>query len=50
MPDHSVRLILPEHGQSNCDYVMIGRRDETAKRNFDTLQADLVEALQKIHQ
>ncbi|MEO1537668.1 MAG: ribonuclease P protein component [Pseudomonadota bacterium] len=43
------RLTLPEHGRDGFDYVLIGRRDETARRDFATLQADLRNALSKVH-
>ncbi len=42
-------LVLPTLGQPGWDYVLIGRRDETASRDFTTLQADLKYALRKIH-
>ena len=43
------RLVLPEHGHEGFDYVLIGRRDVTAKRNLDNMQADLTSALKKAH-
>ena len=43
------RLTLPEHGRDGFDYVLIGRREETAKRPFAMMQADLVGALAKAH-
>ena len=43
------RLLLPEHGKSGWDYVLIGRADATAQRPFDQLQADLLYALKKLH-
>lgn len=43
------RMILPEHGQAGWDYVLIGRANDTAQRPFDQLQADLIQALKKIH-
>jgi ribonuclease P protein component len=43
------RLVLPDHGHDTCDYVLIGRRDETAQRNFETLKADLIDAVHRIH-
>lgn len=43
------RLTLPEHGRDGFDYVLIGRRDETAKRDFAMMRADLVDALAKAH-
>ena len=43
------RLVIPEHGQDGTDYVLIGRRDSTATRDFEALKADLTEALSKAH-
>ena len=43
------RLALATHGQDGFDYVLIGRRDVTATRDFAQMQADLFEALQKAH-
>lgn len=43
------RLVLAEHGHSDCDYVLIGRRDETASRDFETLRSDLLDAVRTIH-
>ena len=43
------RLTLPEFGQDGFDYVLIGRRDLTAARDFAELQADLRNALAKAH-
>ncbi|MCP4821270.1 MAG: ribonuclease P protein component [Shimia sp.] len=43
------RLVLPEFGKPGWDYVLIGRRDETAARDFVTLQHDLKYALRKLH-
>ena len=43
------RLVLPEFGKPGWDYVLIGRRDETAARDFVTLQNDLKYALRKLH-
>ena len=41
------RLILPDHGTPGVDYVLIGRREATATRDFTALQADLRTALAK---
>jgi ribonuclease P protein component len=41
------RLVLPQHGTPGTDYVLIGRREETAARDFQTLLADLRTALSK---
>ena len=43
------RLQLSEHGQNGWDYVLIGRRDETAGREFAILAQDLADAFQAIH-
>ncbi len=43
------RLTLPEHGRDGFDYVLIGRRDTTAARDFEDLQQDLRDALAKAH-
>jgi ribonuclease P protein component len=43
------RLVLPVHGRPGWDYVLIGRRDVTASRDFWQLQADLAAALAKLH-
>ncbi|MFT7595163.1 MAG: ribonuclease P protein component [Paracoccaceae bacterium] len=45
----AARLILPQHGHAGWDYVLIGRRDDTAKRPFPDLQNDLRRALDKFH-
>ncbi|MDJ0638908.1 MAG: ribonuclease P protein component [Paracoccaceae bacterium] len=44
------RLVLPTHGKPGFDYVLIGRRDATAGRDFGDLQTDLVDALAKVHE
>lgn len=46
----AARLVLPSHGQSGWDYVLIGRAEATAARPFDLLQRDLIYALRKLHQ
>ena len=43
------RLVLPHHGRDGWDYVLIGRADATATRNFTDLQRDLITALDKLH-
>lgn len=43
------RMILPLEGKAGWDYVLIGRRDTTDTRPFETLKADLSNALGKIH-
>jgi ribonuclease P protein component len=41
--------VLPQHGQSGYDYVLIGRV-HTAPRDWTALKKDLVSALRAIHQ
>ena len=43
------RLILPEHGKPGWDYVLIGRAETTATRDFQTMQQDLIAALTSLH-
>ena len=43
------RALLPEHGKPGWDYVLIGRPDVNATRDFTDLKSDLVNALNKIH-
>ncbi|MBY6159890.1 ribonuclease P protein component [Mameliella alba] len=43
------RMILPELGQDGWDYVLIGRAEKTAWRDFAALQNDLRYALTKVH-
>lgn len=43
------RLILPHYGKTGFDYVLVGRPETTAARDFQTLQDDLSTALAKIH-
>ncbi|MEM1079135.1 MAG: ribonuclease P protein component [Pseudomonadota bacterium] len=43
------RLELPHHGKPGWDYVLIGRKDVTATRDFAALRADLIAALARIH-
>ncbi|SMP19046.1 ribonuclease P protein component [Shimia sagamensis] len=43
------RAILPDHGKPGWDYVLIGRKDATAIREFLALQGDLKWALRKLH-
>ena len=44
------RLILRDRGQPGWDYVLIGRKDVTATRDFKDLQGDLIYALKHVHQ
>ena len=43
------RLTLPDHGRDGFDYVLIGRKDVTATRDFAQMRADLEQALGKAH-
>ena len=43
------RAVLPVEGRPGWDYVLIGRKDETAKRNFLALKSDLAKALRRLH-
>lgn len=43
------RLVLPGAGRRGWDYVLVGRPEATAARDFAALRADLARALQRIH-
>ena len=43
------RLILPEHGKPGWDYVLIGRAETTATRDFQIMQQDMIAALANLH-
>jgi len=43
------RQVLPESGQPGWDYVLIGRRDETATRDFARMVRELHSALERLH-
>lgn len=43
------RLTLPSHGRAGWDYVLVGRPEETASRDFAQMQADLKRALSRLH-
>lgn len=43
------RLRLPEKGRAGWDYVLIGKRDVTATRDFQDMLSDLKYALKKVH-
>lgn len=45
----AARLVLPDLGRAGYDYVLIGRHESTAERNFEALKGDLVYALKKVH-
>lgn len=44
------RLVLTKRGRPGWDYVLIGRKDVTADRDFKDLQGDLIYALKHVHQ
>lgn len=44
------RLVLTSHGLDGWDYVLIGRKEATAARDFQKLQGDLIFALNKVHE
>lgn len=41
--------IMPQGARPGWDYVLIGRRDQTATRDFSDLKADLSAALERVH-
>lgn len=41
--------VIPFHGKIGHDYVLIGRTQITAQREFEQLKQDLVEALSVLH-
>jgi len=43
------RLTLVANGKTGWDYVLIGRKDVTATRDFAQMQADMKYALRKVH-
>lgn len=43
------RLVLPTYGVRGWDYVLVGRATVTATHDFKAMQADLVQALARIH-
>jgi ribonuclease P protein component len=45
----AARLVLPTHGRAGWDYVLIGRREATAARDFSGLCTDLRAALSAAH-
>jgi ribonuclease P protein component len=45
----AARLVLPDAARPGWDYALIGRRDETAARPFETLCDDLRAALARVH-
>ncbi|WP_370281688.1 ribonuclease P protein component [Pseudooceanicola sp.] len=45
----AARAVIPELGRDGWDYVLIGRPDATATRDFEALKDDLRQALRKLH-
>lgn len=45
----AARAVLPTHGKPGWDYVLIGRANTTADRDFQDLLGDLRYALKKVH-
>ena len=43
------RAVLPACGRQDCDYVLIGRAEKTATRDFRLMQEDLRRALRNLH-
>ena len=41
--------IFPNNGVDGWDYVLVGKKDFTAKLNFEMMPKDLTQALQQIH-
>ncbi len=44
------RLVLTTKGREGWDYVLVGRKEVTAARDFQKLQGDLMYALRKVHE
>jgi ribonuclease P protein component len=42
------RLVLPQHGRPGWDYVLVGRPEATAARDFALMQTDLERALERV--
>lgn len=43
------RMVLPDHGKPGWDYVLVGRPDATASRDFAAMAADLRDMMARIH-
>ena len=43
------RDVFPAHGRPGWDYVLIGRPDVTATRDFDEMRAELASAVDAVH-
>ena len=44
------RLVLPAAGRAGWDYVLIARKGETGARDFARMQAELRQALTRLHE
>ena len=44
----AAQMMLAQHGQLGCDYVLIGKNDTTANLPFDRLQSDLKYCLSQL--
>jgi len=44
------RLTLPQMGRAGWDYVLIGKREVTATRDFQVMLSDMKYALKKVHE
>lgn len=45
----AARLVIPDLGKPGWDYVLIGKKTDTAERPFQLLMNDLKYALRKLH-
>jgi len=45
----AARAVIPAQGRAGWDYVLIGRRGDTAARDFAALKGDLERALDAVH-
>lgn len=43
------RAVIPSDGRAGWDYVLIGRKNATATRDFQDLLSDLAKAMAKVH-
>jgi ribonuclease P protein component len=43
------RMVLPRKGKPGWDYVLVGRKDATAERDFEDLKGDLRFALSRLN-
>jgi len=42
------QMVLAQHGQMGCDYVLIGKQETTANLPFDRLQSDFAYCLNEL--